>query len=83
MNISNVVVKQSPWTERDLELLFGGEEVHFTEADCLSVLMKELGIFKSTSEARRAGRVGPIPEGFTFEFKASKKVRLWIWNPTE
>lgn len=81
--IENVVVKHSKWQEKDIELLFEDEEVHFTEATCLSVLMKELGIFSSTSEARRAGRVGPIPEGFTFEFKANKKVRLWIWNPTE
>jgi len=79
----NIIVKQSAWTDRDIELLFEDEEVHFTEATDLSVLMKELGIFKSTSDARRAGRVGPIPTGFTFEFKASKKAMIWIWNPTE
>ena len=83
MTTENVIVRQSKWKESDIELLFEDEEVHFTEATCLSVLMKELGIFASTSEARRAGRVGPIPNGFTFEFKASKKHRLWIWNPTE
>lgn len=81
--MENVVIKQSAWTERDVELLFGDEEVHFTEATDLSVLMKELGVFKSTSEARRAGREGPIPEGFTDRFKASKKRMIWIWNPTE
>lgn len=83
MTIENVIVKNSAWIEQDIKSLFGDEAVHFTEATCLSVLMKELGVFKSTSEARRAGRFGPIPEGFTFEFKASKKVMLWIWNPTE
>lgn len=83
MVIPNVVVRHSKWQEKDIELLFEDEEVHFTDATCLSVLMKEMGIFRSTGESRRAGRVGPIPEGFTFEFKASKKVRLWIWNPTE
>jgi len=81
--MNNVVVRNSAWTDRDIELLFDDEEIHFTDATCLSVLMKEMGIFKSTSDARRAGRVGPIPDGFTFEFKASKKVMLWIWNPTE
>jgi hypothetical protein len=81
--IDNVVVNHSKWQKEDIGLLFEDEPVHFTNATCLSVLMKELGIFKSTSEARRAGRFGPIPEGFTFEFKASKKVRLWIWNPTD
>ena len=81
--MNNVIVRNSAWTDRDIELLFEDEEIHFTDATCLSVLMKEMGIFKSTSDARRAGRVGPIPDGFTFEFKASKKVMLWIWNPTE
>jgi hypothetical protein len=85
--VSNVVVKRSAWTERDIELLFGDlegnvETVHFTEAQDLPNLLKELGIFPSTSEARRAGRGGPIPEGWT-EMKASKKRMLWIWNPTE
>lgn len=81
--MNNVIVRNSAWTDRDIELLFDNEEIHFTDATDLSVLMKEMGIFKSTSDARRAGRVGPIPDGFTFEFKASKKVMLWIWNPTE
>ena len=83
MSIQNVIVNHSKWQEKDIESLFGSEEVLFTDATCMSVLMKELGVFKSTSEARRAGRFGPIPEGFTFEFKASKKRRIWIWNPTE
>lgn len=83
MTVQNVVVRQSAWQESDIELLFEDEEVHFTDVDDLSVLMKEMGIFESSSAARRAGRVGPIPEGFTFNFKASKKCRLWIWNPTE
>jgi len=81
--MENVIVKDSKWIDSDLDTIFSGEEVHFTEAKCLSVLMKELGIYKSSSEARRTGRVGPIPEGFTGEYKASKKRRIWIWNPTE
>ena len=81
--IDNVVVSNGNVQDRDIEILFGPEDVHFTQATCMSVLMKELGVFSSTSEARRAGRFGPIPEGFTFEFKASKKRRIWIWNPTE
>jgi len=80
--IENIVVRSSPWTKRDLELLFGDEPVHFTEARDLPNLLVELGIFWSTGEARRAGRVGSIPEGWT-ELKASKKRRLWIWNPSE
>lgn len=82
MVMENVVVKNSPWTPRDLEILFGGEPIHFTEAQDLPNLLVELGVFKSCSDARRAGRVGPIPSGWT-ELKASKKRRIWIWNPTE
>jgi len=81
--IENIVVKNSHWTDRDLELLFGDEEVHFTECDEMSALMREIGVFPSASQARKAGRAGPIPEGFTNSFKASKKRRIWIWNPTE
>ncbi len=79
----NVVVQSSPWTEKDLQTLFGDELIHFTDATDLPNLLVEMGIFKSTTQARKAGRIGTIPEGFTFEFKASKKRRLWIWNPTE
>jgi len=79
----NVVITNSAWKKSDIEILFGDEEVHFTECDELSALMRELGVFPSASQARKAGRHGPIPEGWSHEFKASKKVRLWIWNPTE
>lgn len=78
----NVVVESSPWTTRDLELLFLDEFVYFTKCTELPDLLVELGIYKSRSEARRAGRSGPISHGF-IELKASKKKRLWIWNPSE
>lgn len=81
--VENIVVKNSPWTPRDIEILFGDEpDIHFTVAVDLPNLLVELGIYKSCSDARRAGRIGPIPPGWT-ELKASKKRRLWIWNPTE
>lgn len=81
--IENVVIKGSAWLESDIETLFGDEEVFFAESDELGALMRELGVFPSASAARRAGREGPVPDGWTAEFKASKKRRLWIWNPTE
>jgi len=84
----NVVIAGSPWTERDLELLFDGpdgppEPFTLIEARDMPNLMVRLGCFKSTGEARRAGRVGSIPQGFTLDFKANKKTRICIWNPTE
>jgi len=86
--IENVVVKNSSWTQRDLEILFSEEgktveEIHFTEVEDMQSLMAELGIFSSKSQAIKAGRKGEIPKGWTSEFKASKKYRLWIWNPSE
>lgn len=81
--IENVIVRSSAWRKEDIETLFGDEEVHITDAENLQTLMFELNVFGSKSAAMRAGRQGPIPEGFTFEFKASKRRRLWIWNPTE
>ena len=81
--IENIIITSSPWQESDVKTLFGDEQVFFAESDELSALMRELEVFPSASAARRAGREGPIPEGWTAEFKASKKRRLWIWNPTE
>lgn len=78
----NVVVKSSPWTQNDLDILYGDEDVIFVDDVPLPNLLKELKVVKSTSEARKNGRVGDIPKGWT-EYKASKKVMLWIWNPSE
>lgn len=80
MTKENIVVKGSAWTERDIKCLFGDEPVHFTTCADIPSLMVEVGAFKSKTQARQAGRDGGIPEGFT-EFRASKKMRLWIWNP--
>lgn len=83
MAIENIIITGSAWLESDVETLFGDEQVFFAESDEMSALMRELDIFPSASKARQAGRVGPIPEGWTAEFKASKKRRIWIWNPSE
>lgn len=80
--VENIVIKDSPWLESDIKTIFEDEEVLYAESSELSALMKEAGVYKSTSEARRANRHGEIPLGYT-EFKASKKVRLYIWNPSE
>lgn len=81
--IENVVINGPHVRTEDIDLLFEDEAVHFTDTTDLSRLLVELGVYKSTSQARQAGRKGPVPTGWTHEFKASKKRRLWIWNPTE
>lgn len=78
----NLVVSDSPWTVRDLDIIFEDEHVDRIPNISLDVLLAKLGIYKSTSEARRAGRQGPIPLGYS-EIKASKRDRLFIWNPSE
>lgn len=83
MTIENIVVNYSHWIPEDLEVLFDGEAVHFTEARDIQSLMVEIGAFPSKSKALQAGRSGPIPSGWTDSFKANKKRRVWIWNPDE
>ena len=78
----NMVVATSPWTKRDLDIVFPGENVISIQNEPLDVLLAKAGIYKSSSEARRAGRMGPIPLGYS-EIKASKKDRLFVWNPSE
>jgi len=63
------------------EALFDGEEYVVVEAAHLPEMLVKVGVYGSFSEARRAGRDGPIPPGFTFPFRASKRVpEMAIWN---
>ena len=78
----NIIIKTSDYTKRDIEIIFEDEPVIFMEDVTLDILCKDLGIYKSTSEARRAGRIGNIPKGYS-EIKASKKVVLYVWNPED
>jgi hypothetical protein len=83
----NVIIEGSKIEPGDADLLFGdgrSTELYQTiAAQDLPQLLVKLGIYATTSDARRAGRTGPIPPGFTL-MKASKQVRvLAIWNPTE
>lgn len=78
----NIVI-DSPFIQpNDLKTLFGTEEVKRSKAQDLQTLMVELKIYSSKSQAMKAGRAGPIPQGWTV-LKASKTKTLWIWNPSE
>jgi hypothetical protein len=53
-------------SERDKEILFGGEESKEIPADVdWPHLMASLGIFRSISQARQSGWNGPIPKGWS------------------
>lgn len=80
--IDNFIVETSEWMQSDISTLFGSEPVAFISDMDMSKLAVELGAYASTSQARKAGRVGQIPKGWT-EWKPNKKMRAWIWNPTE
>lgn len=80
--IENVIIMNSFVQPTDAFTLFQREDVYVTTETDLPRLLVEIGVFKSTSEARRAGRIGEVPSGWTDQFKASRKRRLWIWNPT-
>ena len=83
MATENVMILGSCIELGDADLLFEGEPFAVLEARDLPDLLVKCGIYSSASEARRAGRQGPIPPGWT-EMKASKKVpRFCIWNPTK
>ena len=78
----NIVIQSSCWRQEDIPTLFEDEHVKFSSCTALPSLMLELGLYKSTSEARRANRVGDVPSGWT-EMKGNKKTFIWIWNPDE
>lgn len=78
--IENVIIQGSCFEPEDAKL-FWPEAFHLVDAHDLPSLLVKCGIYSSTSEARRAGRNGPIPPGWT-RMKASKKVPdFCIWNP--
>lgn len=78
----NVVISWSPYTHRDLEIVFPDEDVVFVNSTNMTDLVCELGLYKSKSQARDAGRLGDIPTGYN-QIKGNKKTTLYIWNPSE
>jgi len=81
----NVIINNSNVQPTDQQTLFCDETVIVVEEGAcndLPQLLKHLGVYQSTSQARKAGRVGVIPVGWS-EIKASKKVELFLWNPSE
>lgn len=78
----NIIIDNGNVLPTDQHTLFQDEEVITLPVMTLPDLLVQMKVYKSKSECARAGRTGPIPDGFT-ELKASKKVTMWIWNPTE
>ncbi|CAL9991826.1 hypothetical protein VPHD479_0329 [Vibrio phage D479] len=79
----NIVVDNEFVQPTDAPTLFDDVPLTIIPASfTMTDLVVELGLFKSKSQARKAGRVGPIPTGWS-ELKGNKKTFLFVWNPTE
>lgn len=78
----NILLNNDNVQPQDLEYIFSNEPTQTVVSENLTDLVCELGLFKSKSQARKAGRVGDIPVGYS-EYKANKKTYLFIWNPSE
>lgn len=79
--MENICIKSPNLKAIDLENIFWHEQIYFTDTKDFQTLVVELGLYKSKSAAMRDGREGPIPSGYT-EYKATKKQKLYIWNPS-
>lgn len=61
------------------EWAWGSEPYVRSLDETLPALLCGMGIYRTRSEARRAGRDGPVPFGFT-QLRASKTKTIWIWR---
>lgn len=72
--------------ENDVETLFSpkqDEEIFwFIEDQTWAHIAKFIGIFKSTSQARKNGWGGKIEEGWTERIVKKKQLRICIWKDT-
>lgn len=78
----NIVIDNGNVLPGDIFTVFGLAEVLVLPPMSLPDLMVKVKAYPSKSKAIQAGRSGEIPQGFT-EFKANKKLTIWIWNPSE
>ena len=79
---ANVIIKNGHERPTDLALFFGEQEEAFLlEATDWADVLVQLGIFPSKSQARKNGRAGPLPPGFS-EHKIGKNF-VWLLNATE
>ena len=77
--------------DKDLSVVFGdidgnigGTVIRVEPNTHMSNILKDLGIFQSSSQARKSGWDFTLPEGFTHYPKIGKKRHeITIWNPTE
>jgi hypothetical protein len=83
----NIIVGEN-WRHDDKSLLFAPndhtppEVIHFFPATLrMPQLLKEVLIFSSTSQARKAGWDKPIPPGWSDFTIGKKRTRICIWNP--
>ena len=86
----NIVTTSTAIKDEDIFLVFGdfleGEPIEVIKVDKnlpMSTLLKDLKIFTSSSQARKAGWDSTIPLGFSQFIVGKKKHVITIWNPSE
>lgn len=70
------------WLRFAKKYLFTGKEIFFSKELRLPNLLKEIGFFKSTSEARQANFIGEVPEGWS-EYRTNSGKYLSLFNPSK
>lgn len=78
----NIIIQNDKLLPTDKELFFGSEDVIFINHEDFSQLLVENGVFKSKSQARKAGFV-KIPKGFSTWRIGKYRFELVIFNPLE
>ena len=78
----NVIVNNEFFQTTDKTTLFEEEDCYILDdsVTLLPNLLVTLGLYKTTSEARRAGRVGELPKGWSV-IQGNKLTTVWVWNP--
>lgn len=84
MDINIIVDNGNVQWDSDWDTLFGDEDAFVIPADTdmQSLHVDIVPLFKSKSQAVKAGRKGPLPKGWNV-FKGNKKTFIYMWNPTE
>ena len=73
----------APNTSESDKLLFFGEGENFTIIEdnwLMAHVMHKAGIFKSISQAKKAGWNKPIPDGFNFFTVGKKRRQVFIFK---
>lgn len=86
----NVIIKNQFFQEGDIKLFFAEETPpnlrEMPEGTDMWTVLAELGLFPSKSQARKDpkwGKILEVPKGFNEFIFGKKKIKVFIFNPSE